>query len=79
LRKRINQAGELLLSCDTNRSQLKNRNEVEERFFSLIKQALKPVKKRHATVPTPASRKKRIEAKKIHSEKKARRKPGIED
>jgi ribosome-associated protein len=74
LAKKINSAGELILVSQSDRSQLKNREKVIEKFYSLLVKALTPVKKRKPTKPSKAAKEKRLEEKQIQSEKKARRK-----
>jgi ribosome-associated protein len=74
LKNRINSEGELILSSGTERSQLKNRMAVTERFYTLIANALKPVKKRKPGAPTLSSKIKRMEGKKISAVKKLNRK-----
>ena len=64
----------LILSSGQNRSQLKNKEIVTKRFFTLIKEALTLEKKRKKSKPTYASKMKRLQSKKQHSEKKANRK-----
>ncbi|HEU4496089.1 MAG TPA: alternative ribosome rescue aminoacyl-tRNA hydrolase ArfB [Flavobacterium sp.] len=66
----------LILNCDEDRSQLKNKDIAIKRFLNLIKQNLLVPKERKATrVPKSAIRK-RIQAKRSISEKKQnRRKP----
>ena len=73
LKNRINSEGELLLASESERSQLRNREKVLALFFQLIEKALTPAKKRLKTKPTIASRIKRMEGKKLQSEKKNRR------
>lgn len=73
LAKRINNNGELLLVCQTERSQYENKEKVTERFFRLLVKSLTPQKKRTPTRPTRASRIKRVESKRKHAEKKKRR------
>ena len=76
LRKRINKDGELMLSSQTERSQLRNKEIVIGRFYVLLNAALKVRKKRKATRPTKASVQKRIDQKKKASEtKKLRKRP----
>lgn len=75
LKNRINSEGELILASESERSQLRNREKVTERFFLLLETALAPVKNRRKTKPTAASRLKRLESKKLRSEKKSLRKP----
>ena len=64
----------LILSSGQNRSQLKNKEIVTKRFFTLIKEVLTLEKKRKKSKPTYASKMKRLQSKKQHSEKKANRK-----
>lgn len=70
LKNRINKDGILQISSDTERTQLKNKKMVSDKFINLISKALTPRKKRKATKPTAASIKKRLENKKRISEKK---------
>lgn len=71
---RINSEGELLITSQSERSQLKNKEEAIRRFYELIFNALKPRKKRKATKPTLASIENRLKLKKQLSEKKNLRK-----
>ncbi|PSK80927.1 alternative ribosome rescue aminoacyl-tRNA hydrolase ArfB [Prolixibacter denitrificans] len=73
LANRMNKEGELILTEQNDRSQLKNKEKVIDRFYRLINHALTPKKRRKATRPTLASRRRRLEKKKQHSEKKSRR------
>ena len=75
LASKINMAGELILVSQSERSQLKNKERVVEKFYILISKALTPKKKRKATKPSKASREERLETKRKQSEKKARRNP----
>lgn len=74
LSKQITNTGYLVMIDQSSRSQLKNKQAVINRFTDAIQRALRPRKKRIATKPTKASKQKRIEQKKRHSEKKALRK-----
>lgn len=78
LGNRINKAGVLQLSSEVARTQLENKTLVSEKFIEMVKQALKEPKKRKATRPTAASIKKRLENKKLNSQKKALRRKGYE-
>jgi ribosome-associated protein len=73
LANRITDKGELVLTSQTERTQLKNKEKVIEKLYILIEKALTPRKKRKPTQPTNASREKRLEKKRITSGKKARR------
>jgi len=75
LKNRINLEGELILTSQTARTQLDNKEKVYEKFFDLIEKALTVQKKRLKSSPTLASRKRRLESKKIQALKKQFRKP----
>lgn len=75
LKNRINIEGILYLTSDETRSQLNNKELVIERFFSLLEEALKPIKKRRPTRPSRSSKEKRLKTKKIISDRKDLRKP----
>lgn len=69
----------LILNCDEDRSQLKNKTIVTKRFLDLIKKALLVPKPRKATKVPKSVIKKRIKDKKNLSEIKAnRKKPEVE-
>ena len=71
---KMNKEGYLILTSQTERSQLLNREKVTEKFYNLIQKALTPPKKRKPTKPTPQSVEKRLNEKKKVSEKKELRK-----
>ncbi len=74
----IDAAGVLHLVASSERSQLRNREEVVERFCTLVAGALRVQKHRRATQPTRASRERRLAGKARRGEiKKGRGK--IED
>ncbi|HLA53149.1 MAG TPA: alternative ribosome rescue aminoacyl-tRNA hydrolase ArfB [Flavitalea sp.] len=73
LRNRINLAGELQVRSQMHRSQLSNKTEVIRKMAELIERALKKEKPRLASRPTVASKKRRLESKKINSEHKQNR------
>ena len=75
LKNRINLAGELVLSAKMERSQIRNKEQVNRQFFQLLEKALTRPKKRVKTKPTLASVKKRLEKKKLDSARKQLRKP----
>ena len=75
LKNRINSDGELVVSAQTTRSQIENKEIVIEKFFGLLEKALTTQKKRIKTKPTLASRIKRLESKKYKSAIKHLRKP----
>ena len=73
LRNRINQAGELIIVSQEERSQPQNRQRAFQRLNELVSWALTPEKERIPTKPTRASRERRLEEKKRQGEKKAGR------
>ena len=73
LANRITNDGFLQLTCQTERSQLQNKELCIARFYELLRQALTPQKKRKATKPTHTSVKQRLESKKRQAQKKANR------
>jgi ribosome-associated protein len=70
----LNKLGELVLVAQTDRSQLKNKEKVIEKFYLLLTRSLTPGKKRYRTRPTKASVEKRLESKRVISSIKANRK-----
>jgi ribosome-associated protein len=74
LANRINSDGELILVSQTERSQMKNKKKVIEKFYSLLIRALTPRKKRKPSKPSQASIEERLETKHKQAEKKERRK-----
>ncbi|UPZ17321.1 alternative ribosome rescue aminoacyl-tRNA hydrolase ArfB [Flavobacterium humidisoli] len=69
----------LILNCDEDRSQLKNKEIVTKRFLEIIKKGLYVPKVRKATKVPKAVIKKRIKDKKNVSDlKQSRRKPNLE-
>ena len=73
LANRINKEGVLILECDETRSQLKNKELVIKRFFFLLENALVVAKKRIATKIPKSVIRKRLNDKKVNSEKKQNR------
>ncbi|MEK7719346.1 MAG: alternative ribosome rescue aminoacyl-tRNA hydrolase ArfB [Bacteroidota bacterium] len=73
LSNKINKLDEIVLIAQTDRSQLKNKEKVVEKFYSLLEKALMPQKKRYKTRPTRASVEKRLETKRVQSAIKATR------
>jgi ribosome-associated protein len=75
LRSRIDKEGVLHLVSQETRSQLRNREEVVERFQALMREALRVPKRRLPTRPTRAARERRLEEKRRRSETKRDRRP----
>lgn len=64
----------LLITSQSARSQIQNKEKTIEKFFLLISKALTPRKKRKPTRPSATSKEKRLQSKKMISEKKDLRK-----
>ena len=77
LKNHINANGDLIITSQSERSQLRNKQKAVSRFYDLIRKALTPVKKRVPTKPTKAAVQKRLEAKRKHSEKKSFRRKDL--
>jgi ribosome-associated protein len=74
LKSQLTSEGFLILTSQTERSQLKNKEKVIQRFYTIITKALTPRKRRIPTKPTFSSTLKKLEKKRKHSDKKALRK-----
>ncbi|MGY8752858.1 MAG: alternative ribosome rescue aminoacyl-tRNA hydrolase ArfB [Phycisphaerales bacterium] len=70
LATRINKASVLRVSSSKFRSQGANRAAALERFVELLREAIKPIRKRRKSRVPRASKKKRLQHKKIRSETK---------
>jgi ribosome-associated protein len=79
LKPYLDQEGVMHLVSQSTRSQLRNRQEVMERFQTLLQRALKVPKKRYATRPTRAAQKRRLKEKRRRSEIKKQRRPVLPD
>lgn len=73
LSNKISNDNILIVSAESERSQLRNKEEAISKFYQLLKDAFKQQKKRKKTKPTKASKEKRIKQKKIQAEKKKTR------
>ena len=79
LTTRINKEGELILSSGTTRSQLRNKEMVIRKLISLLQWSLQSKKKRKATRIPKSAQLKRLQKKRLQSQKKAdRKKPKID-
>jgi ribosome-associated protein len=67
LRKKINRHGELIMISQSQRSQLKNKKKVIEKFYNLLSKALTIRSVRIPTKPTGSSQQKRLEGKRMRS------------
>lgn len=73
---RATTTGTIVITADRFRLQSRNRADARARLAELVRKAAQPVKPRRATVPTRASRERRLEEKKRRgSVKRARRGP----
>ncbi len=75
LNNRLNKEGVVVLACDESRSQFRNKAIVTQRFINLIEEGLKEQKKRRPTRIPRSAKRKRLNNKRINSEKKVNRKP----
>ena len=76
LSSRLTSENVLILNCDEDRSQLKNKEIVIKRFFTILTQALHIPKKRKATkIPKSVIRKRIKDKKNLSDLKKNRKKP----
>ena len=77
LSSRLTQDNILILTCDEDRSQLKNKSIIVKRFFDLLQKALLVPKERKETKIPKGAVEKRIQTKKSTSEIKENRKNPI--
>ncbi len=75
LSTKITKEGELIITAESKRSQVKNKELAIEKFCSTLEKALKKRKKRKPTKPTKAAKEKRLQKKKKRSDIKSKRKP----
>ena len=76
----LDSSGVLHLESQSERSQLRNREEVTARFIALLKAALVPVKHRRKTKPSRAARERRLAHKhQVGDVKSARRRPSHDE
>lgn len=78
LASRLTQDFILILNCDEDRSQVKNKSIVTKRFLKIIEKGLTKPKIRRATKVTRASKERRLKTKKTKSiTKQNRKKPNL--
>jgi ribosome-associated protein len=75
LSKRLTKDGDLLITSDRYRDQLRNREDCLEKFRKTLTTALETQKPRKKTKPTISSKKRAEKKQEQHSEKKRLRKP----
>lgn len=77
--RRLDSDGVLTIEARSHRSQHRNREDARQRLAELIERAHHKPRKRIATRPSRAAKKKRLEGKRQRSGlKQARRKPGLD-
>jgi ribosome-associated protein len=75
-RRRINNEGQLLVTSERFRDQLKNIEDCRAKVRAMVLEVLHPPRPRKATRPSRGARERRLEAKKRQGQRKAlRRKP----
>ena len=67
---RITQAGELLITASSYRSQLRNLEDARDRLVAIVRAALVPPRVRRPTRPSRSSQRKRMDKKKQRGNKK---------
>lgn len=76
VRNRLDAEGKVLIVSQRSRDQRFNLDDALEKLKELILQALIPPKPRRPTKPTRGSQERRLSSKKLHSQRKQRRKGG---
>src|SRR5688572_33311202 len=74
LASRLTLEGVLILTAQESRSQLQNKEDVLVKLDQLLEAAFRPVKVRRPSKPSKSAKKKRVESKRKHAEKKQWRK-----
>ena len=67
---RINSAGELMITAQRHRTQAQNRADAREKLVALIRAAVHRPKPRKKTRPSAAAKRRRLETKRRHGERK---------
>jgi ribosome-associated protein len=75
---RVNSEGELVLACDEHREQGRNLTACREKLRAMIIAVLTPPRRRIKTRPSRGAVERRIESKQRQSEKKSRRRGGLD-
>lgn len=73
LANRIDKDGNLHVASEEHRSQWRNREAATKRLHALVREALKPRKRRKKTRPSRAAKEKRLREKRARAETKRRR------
>lgn len=73
-RSNLQQASVIQISSSNSRTQLANKQDAQQKLFTLLNKLLKPKIKRVASKPSKSSIERKLKDKKLNSEKKERRK-----
>jgi ribosome-associated protein len=73
LKSRLTNDGVLIVTSTKTRDQIKNREDARDKLALIVKAALDRPKPRKATKPSKGAQRRRIESKKINSQKKQNR------
>ncbi|MBN2061267.1 MAG: aminoacyl-tRNA hydrolase [Deltaproteobacteria bacterium] len=73
--RKVSKDGTLVINARRFRTQEKNRKDVVDRLAAMIKKAAERRRPRRKTMPTAASRRKRLESKTLHARIKRLRRP----
>lgn len=74
LASKLTKSGDLIITAENHSSQIKNKELAYKKMERTLSKAFEKPKVRKKTKPTKASQKKRLEKKKMHSDKKKMRK-----
>lgn len=75
----ITDAGDVIITCDTSRSQRANKDECLDRLKELVAKSMVAPKPRKPTKPSRGAVERRLKAKRIQSDRKARRRPNHDE
>ena len=73
LEKQISKDGDLIVFSQNSRSQMQNKEDAVRKFYEIVNEALKPIKKRKAHKISKAAKESRLKEKRENAEKKERR------
>jgi ribosome-associated protein len=76
--QRISSEGVVVIKAQQHRSQARNREDAQQRLLALLRSLMARPKKRIATRPTLASRRRRLASKQHRSKLKSQRKPPVD-
>lgn len=76
--QRVSSEGVVVIKAQQHRSQARNREDAQQRLLALLRGLMKRPKKRVATRPTLASKRRRLASKQHRSKLKSQRKPPTE-